>query len=444
MGATRAQLGRISGAAPVQINDCARFITVQRRRISMEEQQLIPHLFRTEFSRITSVVAKLFGFEHIGMSEDIASETFLSALQTWPYKGIPENPTAWLYTVAKNKAKNVLHRKDVFEKKIVPVLEINQAEEVHIDLTSGNILDSQLQMMFTVCNPILSKEAQIGLALRLLCGFGIEEIANAFLTKKETINKRLTRAKEKLREHNVKIEWPGEEEIHNRLNAVLRTLYLLFNEGYYSESSDDVLREDLCWEAMRLTQLLLDNEHTNKPAVNALMALMCFHASRFEARKNSKGELVLYDQQDETLWSQPLIAKGAYYLNQASTGDILSKYHLEAAIGYWHTQKEDTQEKWSSILQLYDQLLQLEYSPVAALNRIFALSKVKGKKIAIEEAKQLQLKNHYYYWLMGELYTDNDFEKAKENFQAAYKLAKTETERSTIEKKLNSLMAAMN
>ena len=300
----------------------------------MKQPELIPHLFRTEFRKITAVLCKLFGIAHIEIAEDIASETFLRAIETWPYKGIPENPTAWLYTVAKNKAKNYIRRDQVFTGKIASQIKhtLSGIEEIEIDLSEQNITDSQLQMLFTICHPSISTEAQIGLALRILCGFGIDEIANALLTNKETINKRLFRAKDKLRTEKVKIEFPGAAEINKRLETVLTTLYLLFNEGYYSESRDTVLREDLCLEAMRLTYLLAENEHTSKPVVYALLSLMCFQSSRFEARKNANGEMILYQDQDETLWDQELISKGMYFLNISAQGDKISKYHLEASI----------------------------------------------------------------------------------------------------------------
>ena len=408
----------------------------------MEHTALIPHLFRTEYSKITAVLCTLFGFEHIEIAEDIASDTFLSALESWTYKGIPENPNAWLYTVAKNKARNYLTRNALFTEKIAGQIQVCTPEhlEMEIDLSDKNISDSQLQMLFAVCHPAISTEAQIGLALRILCGFGIDEIANAFLTNKETINKRLFRAREKLRLEQVKIEFPSEDEISRRLNSVLTTLYLLFNEGYYSESQDAVIREDLCLEAMRLTGLLLENNRTNQPPVNALYALMCFHASRFEARKNENGEIVLYQDQDETCWDYALITKGAYYLHKASQGNTISKYHLEAGIAYWHTQKADTIEKWENILQLYNKLLQLEYSPIAALNRTFALSKANGKQGAIAEAEKLQLTgNQYYYTLLGELYTGIDNGKAKANFQRAFAVAKTAADKQVIQKKLDAV-----
>lgn len=408
----------------------------------MQQSELIPHLFRSEFRKITAVLCKFFGIENIQVAEDIASETFLLAVDTWTYKGLPANPTAWLYTVAKNKAKNHLHRQTIFSKKISAELKRSpvNSEELEINLSEQNITDSQLQMLFAICHPSIPKEAQIGLALRILCGFGIDEIANAFLSNRETINKRLFRAKAKLREEKIKIEMPGKSEINERLDAVLTTLYLLFSEGYYSETDNNILREDLCTEAMRLTYMLIENEQTNLPKVNALYSLMCFHSSRFAARKNEKGEMVLYDNQDESLWNQELIMKGIYFLHEASKGNELSKYHIEASIGYWHTIKSDSREKWDNILQLYNKLLVIEYSPIAALNRTYALSKVKCKEAAIEEAEKLDLRtNHFYFTLLGELYTGIDHKKAKENFQKAITLAKTETDKQTLISKLEKL-----
>jgi len=413
----------------------------------MHHQDLIPHLFRTEFRKIAAVLCKLFGIENMELAEDIASETFLSALENWPYKGIPENPVAWLYAVAKNKAKNHLQRNQVFTEKIAKQIKYSssQSEEVEIDLSEKNITDSQLQMLFALCHPSIPTESQIGLSLRILCGFGIEEIANAFLTNRETINKRLFRAKEKLRTEKVKIV-PitigilTEEEINDRLETVLTTLYLLFNEGYYSESQDTILREDLCAEAMRLADLLIGNEQTCQPNAKALLALMCFHSSRFKARKNKKGEMILYEDQDETLWDQELIAKGTYHLHQASQGNRISKYHIEATIAYWNTQKADTKEKWENVLQLYNRLLQLEYSPVAALNRTYALAKANGKHEAIIEAEKLNLTgNHFYFALLGELYAGIDNNKATQNFQKAISLAKTQTDKQTIQRKIDKL-----
>ena len=401
----------------------------------MDQKDLIPHLFRIEYRKITAVLCKLFGIEHIEIAEDIVSDTFLLATESWGIKGLPENPAAWLYTVAKNKAKNYLKHDSVFTQKIAKQIKYTgtEAHEIEIDMSDQNITDSQLQMMFAICHPAIAVEAQIGLSLRILCGFGIEEIANAFLTNKETIKKRLLRAKEKLRTEHIKIELPGETEINTRLDTVLATLYLLFNEGYYSQSKDNVLRKDFCLEAIRLNHLLVENNLTDQPVVNALLSLMCFQASRFEARTKKNGETILYQHQDEKLWNTELITKGIYFLNHASKGNLISKYHIEAGIAYWHTNKTDSNEKWESILLLYNQLLLIEYSPIAALNRTYALSKVNGKKEAIIEAEKLKLSdNHLYYSLLGDLYTNVDDKKAVLHFQTALTTAKSAADKKII------------
>ncbi len=408
----------------------------------MQPQELIPHLFRTEYSKIVAVLCRLFGLAHIEIAEDIASETFLQAVESWSYQGLPPNPTAWLYAVAKNKVKNHLKHNQVFAEKITTHIRHSSAEkhELEIDLTDSHIADSQLQMLFALCHPSISPEAQIGLSLRILCGFGIDEIADAFLVSKETIHKRLARAKEKLRQQNVVIAFPESSEIASRLQTVLTTLYLLFNEGYYSESKETVIRKDLCLEAMRLTYLLTQNPQTDVPEANALLALMCFHSSRLDARQNAQGELILYQDQDETLWNQELIARGADYFQRASQTETLSTYHLEAGIAYWYTLKTDSEEKWEAILQLYNYLLQVKYSPVAALNRTFTLAKARGNQVAIQEAEKLHLPhNRFYYTLLGELYTGIDSEKAKCSFLKAYVLAKTQTDKQTIAQKIKQL-----
>jgi RNA polymerase sigma-70 factor (ECF subfamily) len=408
----------------------------------METPELIPNLFRTEYRKIVSVLYKRFGFDQVETAEDIAGDTFLTAAQTWPMRGIPPNPVAWLYNVAKNKAKNYLQRTSTFNEKVSPEIQNSSSElyETDIDLSPKNINDSQLQMMFAICHPSIPAEAQIGLSLRILCGFGIDEIASAFLSNKETINKRLYRAKEKLREEQVKIELPTLAQIDERLEPVLRTIYLLFNEGYYSLSQDQVLRKELCFEAMRLCNMLIENKETNKPQVNALLALMCFHASRFDARFGENGELILYDDQDTSLWDTDLISRGGYFLSCAATGDQLSKYHLEASIAYWNTQKEDTAEKWENVLQLYNQLLVIEYSPVAALNRTYALAKARSKEQAIIDAEQLRLENYpFYFSLLGELYAGIDNDSAKKNFQKAFALANNPADKQAIQKKIDRL-----
>lgn len=403
----------------------------------------LKQLFQQEYAKMVAVISKLFGLQHIEIAEDIVSETFLVASETWGLKGMPENPVAWLYTVAKNNTQYYLRRNKLFAEKIAPTLkkmnEVN-GDSIEIDFSGDHIKDSQLQMLFAVCNPVIASEAQIGLALRILCGLGIEEIAEAFLSNKETINKRLFRAKEKLRQENVKMEFPPEHLLNERLDNVLHVIYLLFNEGYYSVTHNEILRKDLCLEALRLGLLLTQFEQTNQPKVNALVALMCYHASRFTARQDSSGSPILYDQQDEELWDRSLIAQGNHYLDRSAVGDEVSAYHIEAGIAQWHCRKEDTPEKWNAILQLYDVLLQLNDSPSVALSRAYVLYKAKGSKAAIAETEQLGLtNNHFYFTLLGELYKTIDVGKAKNYLQQAKALAKTETDKYVIQQKIERL-----
>ncbi|MGO4290873.1 RNA polymerase sigma factor [Chitinophaga sp. RAB17] len=403
----------------------------------------LKHLFQQEFSKMVAVISHLYGLQHIEIAEDIVSETFLLATETWEAKGIPPNPTAWLYTVAKQKTLYHFRRNKIYEKKVMPELTAREERSVETEdfsFSPQQIKDSQLQMLFAVCTPAIASEAQIGLALRILCGFGIDEIAEAFLSNKETINKRLFRAKEKLRTENIKMELPPEHEIVNRLDNVLHIIYLLFSEGYYSQTQNQILQKDLCIEALRLGLMLTEYDLTNLPKTNALIALMCFHASRFNARQSNDNTVVLYEEQNEALWDQALINQGQHFLALSAQGDEVSSYHLEARIAYWHCIKEDTPEKWEDILQLYNDLLMINYSPSVALNRTFALYKANGKKAALVEAEKLKLENnHFYFLLLGELYKDIDNKKALMHLQKAYDLAKTQAERQGIKEKMENI-----
>jgi RNA polymerase sigma-70 factor (ECF subfamily) len=407
----------------------------------MNQEAILSNLFRQEFSKMVAVISKTFGLEHIELAEDIVSETFLTAAETWRQKDIPVNPTAWLYTVAKQKTLSRFRRNKILEQKVIPAIKTQQDHEhPDLDFSNQNIKDSQLQMMFAVCDPAIASEAQIALALRILCGFSIDEIAEAFLTNKETINKRLFRAKERLRAEDIKLELPSDNEIDKRLDNVLHIIYLLFNEGYYSSTQNQILRKELCFEALHLGLLLTEFERTNQPKTNALLALMCFHASRFDARQSEGNHFILYKDQDESLWDKELIEKGKFFLDAAARGNKISSYHLEAGIAFWHCQKEDTEEKWENILQHYNLLLQINYSPIVDLNRTYALYKSRGKQTALAEAEKLQLtNNHFYFTLLGELYSGVDNKKAIKNFQTAISLARTETEKENIERYMKEL-----
>ena len=388
---------------------------------------------------MTAVLCHQFGLDQIGLAEDIVSDTFSDALESWPHRGIPANPTAWLYRVAKNKTINILKKRqsqlNYDNQQVADFSKIEFSEEL--------IADSQLRMIFAVCHPALPNEARIALALKVLCGFGIEEIANAFLTSKDVINKRLYRAKKYLRAHQTDLDTIDQYDIKRRMDSVLTTIYLLFNEGYYSESNDSIIRKDLCLEALRLGYILSTNEETSSNEVNALVALICFHSSRLEARMGACGQVVLYNDQDSELWDHDLIAKGVDYLNRSSNGDSISKYHLEANIAYWHTVKEDSEEKWKYILTMYDLLLLKEKSSVAALNRTYAVYKLGGEEAAAKDAYKLNLyQNQYYYVLLAELHLQKDKQKSMNYLETAYDLAKTEPEKNLIHSKISQLAYA--
>ena len=409
--------------------------------LEMDERKLIPELYRQEYSKMVSVLCSRFGIGFMDMAADIVSETFLSAAETWGQQGVPANPAAWLYTVAKNNALNTLKHDRIFERRIRGELkrdaEHSDASEPDLDLSPQHITDSQLQMLFAVCHPSIPVEAQVSLALRVLCGFTIDEIAQALLTTKATINKRLYRAKERLRTEKVKIALPDSAAISERLDTVLITLYLLFNEGYYSASPDKLLRKDFCLEAVRLVYFLTGQPQTALPRVYALLALMCFQASRFDARFSQSGDLVLYEQQDSGKWDPELIHRGNTFFVQAFTTGELSRYHLEAGIAWWHTHPVADEEKWAQILRLYNQLLIMEYSPMAALNRAYAFSRVYGRELAIPEAEKLKLAgNLFYHSLLGELYTGIDDGMAVRHLEAALELAGTPPERAVLSEKL--------
>lgn len=405
-------------------------------------KKILPQLFRQEYAKMTAVLCRHFGLKHVEIAEDVVSDAFLKASEYWAANGVPKNPTGWLYTVAKNKLKDYFKHNVIFETQVKEAILSNGIEkERDFEFSNQYIFDSQLAMIFAVCNPTNPTEVQICLALQILCGFRIEEIANAFLTKTETIKKRLQRAKANLRDDHFQITPLTRTGIDTGLASVLKTLYLLFSEGYFSKTNNQQIRKELCSEAMRLTFMLTENPSTNTPQVNALLALMCFQSSRLEARTNDKGEIVLFEEQDRSLWDKPLIQRGNRYLVNATNGDEISTYHLEAGIAYWHTTPIG-ENKWSHILSLYNQLILIEYSPITALNRAFAFAKVYGNKMAISETEKLKLTdNTYYHALLGYLYATTNTAKAIEHYRHAIKLTKSKAEKQVLLGKVEQLKA---
>lgn len=389
---------------------------------------------------MTAVLCRRFGLEQIEIAEDMISGAFLKASEHWAVNGVPENPVAWLYTVAKNKARDHLKRVSLFETRVACNIKPGEGEnEPEFGFGSGYIEDSQLAMIFAVCDPDNSAESQVCLALQILCGFSVEEIANAFLTGLETIKKRLYRAKTRLRNSGFQIRALSGASMQARLDTVLKTIYLLFNEGYFSKTNDQLIRNELCAEAMKLALILTDNPLTDTAQTKALLALMCYQASRLGARTAGTGEMILFEEQDQNLWNQELIEKGNYYLVNACRDNQVSRYHLEAAIAYWHAHPA-APDRWQHILKLYNQLILIEYSPIAALNRAFALAKVYGHEKAILETEKLKLvDNDQYHKLLGYLYEYVDAGKAIDHYRRALQLTGASPARQVLKRKIERL-----
>lgn len=413
--------------------------------------QTVDHLFRHESGKLVSVLSKLLGLEHLETAQDIVQDTLLQALSTWTYNGLPDNPPAWLTRVAKNKAIDYLRRGKNFKVNISPQYSYLLRSEYVLTPTINQLFaeeeiqDSQLRMIFACCHPSIPAESQIALALKTLCGLGSGEIARAFLTNEETVNKRIYRAKEKIRNEKIELELPSAGELPVRLDAVLKSLYLLFNEGYNSSHPDELIRQDLCEEAMRLAYLLTQHDITNTSRTQALLALFCFQASRLQARLDDKGHIVLLKYQDRSKWYQPLIKKGFYFMDIAVTEPFdTSVYHLEAAIASLHASAKTFEETdWKGIYFLYKQLYNLQPTVIIELNKAIASSYVFNKGYALEQLQQIKgLENYYlYYASIGEVYYElNNKEEAKRFYEAALKLTTSKKEQQLIADKIQNCL----
>lgn len=412
--------------------------------IPSEPTQLVAHLFRHEAGRMVSVLTCMLGFDKLELAEDIVQDTMIMALRGWPFNGIPDNPSAWLYKVAKNRALDSIRRETTLQK-ISTELAYDAEPTVMKEplFHEDNFTDSQLRMLFACCYPSVSFEAQVTLCLKILGGLSVREIANAFLTTEETITKRLYRAKEKLRSEPSVLAVPTGGQLTNRLDAVLHSIYLLFNEGYTSSHPDVLIRRDLSTEAMRLCLLLTDYPLTAKPQTYALMGLCCFQAARFDSRLDQTGAIVLLPDQDRTQWDQELIKRGRHYLSLSAQGDVLSPYHLEAGIALLHSLSPSfDQTNWTAILSYYNELYSLKPSPVVALNRAVAQSQTGQVKEALETVRQLDTRshNHYYYAILADLYQKNGQpELAKHHYNQAIERTSSRAEQALLTRKRDSL-----
>jgi RNA polymerase sigma factor (sigma-70 family) len=410
----------------------------------MEVNQLVSHLFRQEAGKMASVLTRLLGFEHLEHAEDIVQDTLIKALSVWKIKGIPENPSAWLHTVAKRKAIDILRQQKLhhgIHTEIASALksEYTLTPAVNQMFMENEIEDSQLRMIFACCHPSIPYESQLALTLKTLCGLSIGEIAKSFLTTEETITKRLYRAREKIRTEKIPLEVPMPAQLPSRLDAALHTLYLLFNEGYNSSHPDRLIREDLSEEAIRLCLLLTRNSVTDLPQTNALLALMCFQGSRDEARLSGEGEIVLLQHQDRALWNRKLIDMGLFYLNRASQGENLTEYHIEASIGACHAFSETfEQTNWKEIFYLYEALEKIKPGPVVEMNKAIALGYWKSPREGLNALLKIGglEETHFYYSALGDFYMAvNDSKNSMEAYDKALSLASSNVEKALIRKK---------
>lgn len=397
---------------------------------------------------MSSVLTRLLGFENLETAEDIVQDTLLQAMKTWPFKGIPENPAAWMYAVAKRKAIDVLRKNQVrknLDKEVARFLssEYTLVPTVNQYFLENEIEDSQLRMIFALCHPAIPYESQIALTLKTLCGLSVAEISKSFLTNEETITKRLFRAREKIREEKIKLDVPFTTNLGTRLEAVHHTLYLLFNEGYHSSHPDYLIREDLCAEAMRLALILTTNPKTNTAETNALLALMCLQAAREDARLDSEKSIVLLKDQDRSKWSRPLIERGLHYLENATLDECVSAYHVEAAIAGYHVMADSFEATdWRKIVSLYEALLQFKPHPIIALNKAIAVGYAFGTEKGLASILQIEglESSHLYYAALGDFYLSEKMSTdAMIAYQKAIALAHSPTEKNLLEKKLSRI-----
>ena len=406
-----------------------------------------PHLFRREAGRMVAALTRIFGVHNLALAEDVVQDALCRALETWKVRGVPDNPSAWLMTTAKNRALDIVRRERTartFAPELGWLLETEWTLAPVVDeaFAPQAIRDEQLRMMFSCCHPRLPVEAQIALILNILCGFGAREIASAFLTGRAAVEKRIARGK-KLLAASRRLFDLGDAELTARLSTVMRALYLLFSEGYHGASAESAARVELCEEASRLTALLREHPPTATPATNALAALMCLHAARLPARIDSAGDLSALADQERSRWDRRLVAEGLALFELSAAGDELSAYHIEAAIAVVHASAPSLEETdWAAIVSWYDRLMDLAPSPVVALNRAIAVGQRDGPDRGLEALHAIADRDRlsaypFYPAAIGELeLRRGDRDAARLHLQAALDLARNPAERRFLEKRL--------
>lgn len=387
----------------------------------------------------------IFGLDRLELAEDVVQEALARALKIWPFYGVPDNPAAWLTQTAKNLALDAIRREANLKRKQNDIVESGERWSAHIerDFTANEIEDARLRLMFVCCHPVLPEEAQTALALKTLCGFGVHEIANAFLTTEAAIAKRLTRAKHRLKEGQVALELPHGEDLSDRLDGVLKTIYLLFNEGYKASSGEDLIRKELCAEAIRLGALVARHPAGNMPTTHALLALMLFNGARLSTRVDHEGHILRLRDQDRSQWDRVMISRGMWHLAYSGQGTNLSSTHFQAAIAAFHCAAETYESTdWPQILKLYDRLLEVEDSPVVALNRACVVRQIEGPAAGLRAVElinnQKALGSYYlFYAVLAEFQSElQDHKDAARNLCRAIELTSLKSEKLLLREKL--------
>ncbi len=410
-----------------------------------EAVEALNKCYRVEYRRLVGILVGIFGTHNIEMVEDIIQEAFMEALDKWEKHGVPKNSSGWLFKVAKNKALNLLKREKYEQQYVSFKNRYGQGFELaDVEFTNEEIQDEQLKMMFVCCHHSLSPKAQMALILKTLCGFSIEEITAAFLSKKETITKRLARARVVIRKTNFSLALPDIDVLTNHLDTVLKTIYLLYNEGYSASKGSSLIKKELCTEAMHLANILANSRVGNIPKTHALLSLMYFNFSRFDTRQDELGHIILMEDQDREKWDKQALALGYYHLSNAVQDDDLSTYHLQASIAACHASASSFEAtNWTKIVGLYDLLFQLDQSPVILLNRAVALSHIAGphEALCLLEDDEINAQLDFYYLFhvtKADLYMKADQkEVAIDLLKHALSLTKIDTEKKFIQNRLD-------
>lgn len=407
--------------------------------------QIIDHFFRYEYGKVSSYLVSKFGASYIEIIEDSVQESLIKAMQIWPYRGIPENPEGWILRVATNTLIDQLRKSKNFESK-KEFLSQQVEEKAEIQEPEGEIKDDVLKMMFALCHPEMSLESQIILTLKIICGFNSKETARALLKSESAIIKAYTRGKAKFKSINPELIIPSGEKLENTVTHVLKIIYLIFNEGYNSIDENLLIKRDLCAEAIRLAELLLDIENIKKNKIHGLLALMYFHASRFDSRINEQGELTTLDKQNRELWDKELISLGRYHIEKAYQSEDINEYLIEASISGLHCEAKSYETtKWDEILNFYNLLIQIKPHQNIFLNRLICLSKAEGNNKALKELKDFETKNkllHSKNYFMIKAYLHEENNNIKEsifNLKNALELTHNKIEQKFIRNKVSAL-----